>query len=161
VTTADLYDAHGEALQVASPLFRDFGRRVAFAGPISTVQVHEDNALVRQALEEPGQGRVLVVDGGGSLRCALLGDNLASLGAKQGWAGVVIYGCVRDADVLATLDFGVKALATNPRKSGKTGQGRRDGPVRFADVEFRPGEWLYADRDGVVTAPTPVAAPAP
>jgi regulator of ribonuclease activity A len=159
--TADLYDAHGEALQVAAPLFRDFGKRVAFDGPISTVKLHEDNALLKKALEEPGAGRVLVVDGGGSLRCALLGDNLATLGAKNGWAGIVLFGCVRDADVLGTIDFGVKALATNPRKSGKTGAGQRDVTVRFADVEWRPGEHLFADRDGIVTAPTPVAARAP
>lgn len=140
MTTADLYDAHGDALQVALPLFRDFGKRVAFSGPISTVKVHEDNALVKQALSEPGAGRVLVVDGGGSLRCALLGDNLATLGAKNGWAGIVIWGCVRDAEVLGTIDFGVKALATTPRKSGKTGAGARDVAVRFGEVEWRPGE---------------------
>jgi regulator of ribonuclease activity A len=158
MTTADLSDALGDALQVAQPLFRDFGGRLAFAGPISTVKVHEDNALVRKALEEPGAGRVLVVDGGGSLRCALLGDNLAALGAKNGWAGVVIWGCVRDADVLRTLDFGVKALATHPRRSGKTGAGARDVTIRFGDVEWRPGAHLAADLDGVVVAATPFSA---
>lgn len=156
MTTADLYDAHGEALQVALPLFRDFGGRLAFSGPISTVKVHEDNALVKKALEEPGHGRVLVVDGGGSLRCALLGDNLAALGAKNGWAGIIVWGCVRDADALATIDFGVKAVGTNPRKSGKTGAGARDVVLRFGEVEWRPGEWLAADRDGVVTAKQPL-----
>lgn len=148
--TADLYDAHGEALQVAAPLFRDFGGRLAFDGPISTLKVHEDNALVRKALEEAGAGRVLVVDGGGSLRCALLGDNLAALGAKNGWAGVVVWGCVRDVEALSGITLGVKALAATPRKSAKTGAGARDGVVRFAEVEWRPGDHLYADRDGVV-----------
>lgn len=157
MTTADLYDAHGEALQVALPLFRDFGGRLAFSGLISTVKVHEDNSLVKKALEEPGEGRVLVVDGGGSLRCALLGDNLAALGARNGWAGIVVWGCVRDVDALTAIDFGVKALGANPRKSGKTGAGARDVVLRFGDVEWRPGEWLAADRDGVVTAKQPLA----
>ena len=117
ILTADLYDDHGEALQVAAPLFRDYGGRSAFSGPIATAKVHEDNSLVRDALAEAGNGRVLVVDGGGSLRCALLGDNLARMGAENGWAGVVVYGCIRDARVIAGITLGVKALATHPAKS--------------------------------------------
>jgi len=152
VTTADLYDELGEQLKVAAPLFRDFGGRAAFEGPLATVKVFEDNTLVRTILSEPGQGRVLVVDGGGSTRCALLGDQLAKLAYTNGWAGVVVWGCVRDVDALAELALGVKALGTNPRKSAKLGVGTRDVPVRFAEVEFLPGEYLVADRDGVVVA---------
>ena len=150
--TADLYDAHGETLQVLTPLFRDFGGNRAFAGPAATLKVFEDNSLVRAALEEPGQGRVLVVDGGGSLRCALVGDQLGVLGVKNGWAGIVVYGCVRDADALGALQIGIKALATNPRKSVKKGEGTRDTVVRFADAVIAPGNYVYADADGIVIA---------
>jgi regulator of ribonuclease activity A len=152
--TADLYDAHGEALQIASPVFRDFGGRVAFEGPVATLKVFEDNSLVRGALEEPGGGRVLVVDGGGSMRCALVGDMLAELGRVNGWAGIVVYGCVRDADVLSGMDIGIKALGTNPRKSVKKGEGACDIVLRFADLVVAPGQHLYADRDGIVVAAT-------
>ena len=137
---------------MAAPLFRDFGGRDAFAGPISTLKVFEDNALVRSALEEPGQGRVLVVDGGGSLRTALVGGNLAVLAAKNGWDGVLVYGCIRDSAEIAVVDVGVKALAAMPLKSAKRGWGERDVPVTFAGVTFQPGAWLYADRDGVIVA---------
>jgi regulator of ribonuclease activity A len=155
--TADLSDQLGDAAAVAAPLFRDFGGKPSFAGPISTVKCHEDNSQVRAALEEPGGGRVLVVDGGGSLRCALLGDMLAALGAEHGWAGVLVYGCIRDAEAIGRTALGVKALAPHPRKSVKRGAGERDLPVRFADVTFRPGDWLYADTDGVLVTAAPVA----
>ncbi len=154
--TADLYDAHGDALQVASPLLRDYGGRRAFHGPVATLKVHEDNSLVREALGEPGAGRVLVVDGGGSLRCALLGDNLARMAAANGWAGVVIHGCIRDSVEIGKLPVGVKALATHPAKSLKRGEGQRDVTVRFADVVFEPGSYLYADEDGIVVATGPL-----
>lgn len=154
--TADLYDAHGDALQVASPLLRDYGGRRAFHGPVATLKVHEDNSLVREALGEPGAGRVLVVDGGGSLRCALLGDNLARMAADNGWAGVVIHGCIRDSVEIGKLPVGVKALATHPAKSLKRGEGQRDVPVRFADVVFEPGSYLYADEDGIAVATGPL-----
>ena len=150
--TADLYDTHGEALRVLAPMFRDFGGLQTFAGPVATLKVYEDNSLVRAALEEPGQGRVLVVDGGGSLRCALVGDNLAALGHKNGWAGIVVYGCIRDAAPIGAIAIGVKAIATNPRKSVKKGEGERDVTLRFADVMIAPGDYLYADVDGVVVA---------
>ena len=150
--TADLYDEHGENLQIAAPMFHDYGGAVSFEGQVVTLKVFEDNSLVRTALEEPGQGRVLVVDGGGSLRCALVGDMLAELGRKNGWAGIVVYGCVRDATVMADMPIGIKALATNPRKSVKKGEGARDVPVRFADMMVIPGQYLYADRDGIVVA---------
>lgn len=150
--TADLCDAHAEDLQICEPLFRDFGGRAAFAGSIATVQCFEDNTRVREALESPGAGRVLVVDAGGSLRCAMLGDNLAQLAIDHGWAGILLYGCIRDSADIARMDLGVKALTTHPKKSEKRGEGRRDLPVRFAGVEFRPGAWLYADADGVIVA---------
>ncbi|MDX1594351.1 MAG: ribonuclease E activity regulator RraA [Gammaproteobacteria bacterium] len=150
--TADLYDEHGDALQVAAPLFRDFGGRHAFHGRVVTLKVHEDNSLVRETLGESGDGRVLVVDGGGSLRCALLGDNLARMAAANGWSGVVIHGCIRDSVEIARLPVGVKALATHPAKSRKRGEGQRDVVVRFADVAFAPGSYLYADEDGLVVA---------
>jgi regulator of ribonuclease activity A len=150
--TADLYDTHGEKLRVLAPIFRDFGGLQTFAGPVVTLKVFEDNSLVRAALEEPGQGRVLVVDGGGSLRCALVGDNLAALGHKNGWAGIVVYGCIRDAAPIGGIAIGVKAIATNPRKSVKKGEGERDVTLRFAEVVISPGDYLYADVDGVVLA---------
>jgi regulator of ribonuclease activity A len=150
--TADLYDEFGETLRIAAPIFHDFGGRRTFQGPVATVKVHEDNSLVREALEEAGDGRVLVVDGGGSLRCALVGDVLAELGRKNGWAGIIVYGCIRDSAPIADIDIGIKALATHPRKSVKRGVGERDVAVRFAEVEIRPGDYLYADTDGIAVA---------
>jgi regulator of ribonuclease activity A len=150
--TTDLCDAHPEA-QVCDPVLIDFGGRRAFHGPIATLKVFEDNGPVRAAVETPGAGRVLVVDGGGSLRCALVGGLLGKLAAAQGWAGIVVYGCVRDRDELAQCDVGIKALATMPRKSEKgLHGGHADRVVRFAGTTFRPGAWLYADADGVVVA---------
>lgn len=148
--TTDLSDQLNAAAQVAAPLFRDFGKHTHFRGPISTVKCFEDNSLVREALEEPGEGRVLVVDGGGSMRCALLGDMLARLGVENGWSGVLVYGCIRDSEVIAETEIGVKGMATHPRKSVKRGAGERDVPVRFADVSFVPGHYLYADPDGIL-----------
>lgn len=150
--TPDLCDEFGAEVCVAEPLFRDFGGVERFAGPIATVRVFEDNALVRQALEMAGGGRVLVVDGGGSLRSALVGGNLATLALENGWSGLVVYGCVRDAAELASTPVGVKALHAVPRRSGKAGAGERGVPVAFAGVTFTPGAWLYADRDGIVVA---------
>ena len=149
-STADLYDEYGENLQVATPVLNDYGGRKIFSGPISTVKVFEDNSLVRAALEESGDGKVLVVDGGSSLRCALLGDMLADLGKTNNWSGVIVNGCIRDSAVIATIDFGVKALDTNPRKSVKKGVGERDIPISFADVTFNPGDYIYADTDGII-----------
>ena len=150
--TADLCDEFGDEVHVAHPIFRDWGGVERFAGPISTLRVHEDNALVRQAFETDGRGRVLVVDGGGSLRTALVGGNLAALAQKNGWAGMVVHGCVRDAVELAASQVGIKALAAVPRRSAKDGAGARDVEVTFAGVTFVPGHWLYADQDGVVMA---------
>jgi regulator of ribonuclease activity A len=151
-STADLCDQRPDDVSVAEPLLPSFGGIAAFAGKISTVRVHEDNVLVRSALEEPGEGRVLVVDGRGSLRCALLGDQIAALAASNGWSGIVVHGCVRDARALGQIPVGIRALAANPRKSGKLGNGERDVPVTFAGVTFEPGHHLYADEDGVVVS---------
>lgn len=156
-TTPDLYDAHENAVRVAEPIFRSYGGKARFSGAIATLKCHEDNSLVRVALEEPGEGRVLVVDGGGSLRCALLGDQLAVLAKKNNWAGIVVYGCIRDCAEIARMDIGVKALNTNPRKSVKKGAGDRDIAVSFAGVTFHPGEYLYADEDGILVSANPLA----
>lgn len=153
--TCDLCDAHPE-LQVAQPVFRDFGGASRFSGAIATLKVLEDNALVRAALEKPGDGQVLVVDGGGSLRTALVGGNLAALAHENRWAGIVVFGAVRDVRELAAVKIGIKALAACPKKSAKTGAGYRDVPVGFAGVGFSPGAWLYADEDGLVVSDQPI-----
>ncbi len=152
--TADLSDAHPEA-QVADPVFRDFGGLSAFHGITVTAKVYEDNSLVRELLGESGEGRVLVVDGGGSLRCALVGGNLGQLAVANGWRGLVVYGCIRDSREIRELMLGVKALATHPRKSEKgLHTGHRDRPVTFAGVTVRTGQWLYADSDGFIVSDT-------
>jgi regulator of ribonuclease activity A len=148
----DLCDAHPNDVRIVDPVFRDFGGNRLFGGPIATLQLFEDNSLVRESLEQPGNGRVLVVDGGGSLRCALLGGNLAQLAEKNGWSGVVVYGAVRDTRELAAAKVGVKALAPHPKKSNKKGIGERDVLVTFAGVTFKPGEHLYADEDGIIVS---------
>lgn len=153
--TTDLCDQH-PSVSVVDPLFRDYGGTKAWSGRIATVKVHEDNVLVRAALEEPGAGRVLVVDGGGSLRCALLGDQIALLAQKNGWAGLLVFGAIRDSKAVGALPIGVKALGTNPLKSKKKGAGDRDIPVTFAGVTFTPDAFLYADEDGVVISPKPL-----
>ena len=152
IKTADLYDAYGDALQVAAPVFRHFGRRRAFAGPIATVKVFEDNTLVRANLEAAGRGCVLVVDGGGSMRCALVGDRLAQLAIDNQWAGIIVNGCIRDSKEIDGMDVGIKALATNPAKSDKRGVGRENVTVKFAGVTFTPGHYVYADADGIVVS---------
>ena len=150
--TADLSDAHPEA-EIAEPLFADFGGVDRFHGPVVTLKVFEDNALVRAALEEPGNGRVLVIDGGGSLRCALVGGNLAKLGVENGWHGLIVNGCIRDSEEVGELPIGVKALGTHPRKSAKDlHSGHRNRTVAFAGVTFRDGQWLYADSDGILVS---------
>ena len=151
-TTADLCDEFGSLVRVAEPLFEDYGAIESFCGQIATVRVFEDNVLVREALEEEGGGRVLVVDGGGSARCALLGDKLARMAHEHGWSGIVIYGGVRDTVELAGVPIGVKALHAVPRRSGKEGIGDRDVPVSFAGIALDPGEYLYADSDGIIVA---------
>jgi regulator of ribonuclease activity A len=152
LSTPDLCDRFGDRLQVAEPRFRDYGGTAAFAGEIETLRVFEDNALVRQVLETAGRGRVLVVDGDGSVRCALVGGKLAALAAENGWRGILVHGAVRDSAELAAASTGIKALALSPRKSGKAGTGVRGVPVSFAGVTFTPGHFLWADADGVVVA---------
>ncbi len=160
-STADLCDAHRADVQVAEPLFRDFGGTRSFAGAIVTVHVHDDNVLVRHALNHPGEGRVLVVDGEGSLRCALLGDQLAQMAVDHGWAGVLVHGCVRDSARIARMPLGIKALAACPLKSGKEGKGRHNAVLRFAGVTFEPGAWVYADEDGLLVAARKLVGTAP
>jgi regulator of ribonuclease activity A len=149
-STADLCDQFGEAVRVAEPVFRDFGGVRSFSGEVETLQVFEDNALVRAALETPGRGRVLVVDGGASVRTALVGGKLAVLAEANGWSGIVVYGAVRDVAELGEARVGIKALAASPRKSGKTGAGQRGVVVTVASVEIRPGNFLWADADGLI-----------
>jgi regulator of ribonuclease activity A len=150
--TADFCDRLGRQVEVVDPIFSHYGGITRFWGAVDCVQVFEDNGLVRQRLQEPGDGGVLVVDGGGSRRAALVGDQLAQLAIQNGWAGLVVHGCVRDADVLAQLPIGILALAVYPRRGGRTGSGRAGVPVTIGEVEVRPGQFLYADRDGVIVA---------
>ena len=152
IATADLYDERGDELDSLGLPLHDLGGRTAFDGPVRTVRCHRDNALVKAALAEPGQGRVLVVDGGGSLESALMGDLIAASAVEQGWAGVVIHGAVRDVVALRELPLGAVALGSNPRKSAKEGLGERDVPVAFGGAEFVPGQTLWADEDGVVVS---------
>lgn len=157
--TADLLDQHEEAaragiVRVVEPMFKHYGGRPRFHGPISTLKLFEDNSLVRNALQAAGNGRVLVIDGGGSRRCALVGDQLAQLGVQNGWAGIVVYGCIRDCAAMASMDIGLRALDTHPLKSIKKGVGDADIPVTFGGVTFKPGDLLYADEDGIVVSAT-------
>lgn len=156
----DLCDEYPDLVSVMTPMFRNFGARPAFGGPVTTIKCHEDNSLVANAVEEAGDGRVLVVDGGGSLRCGLLGDNLALKAANNGWAGIVIYGCVRDVDALAEIDLGIQAITSNPLKSVKRGIGLRDETLTFGGIDFVPGQFLYADNNGVIVSPEPLSMPA-
>jgi regulator of ribonuclease activity A len=149
-TTPDLCDELGDAVRVAEPVFRDFGGVRAFSGEVETLRVFEDNALVRSTLEDAGSGRVLVVDGGGSLRAALVGGKLAALAAENGWSGIVVFGAVRDLAELGVAKLGIKALGACPRKSGKTGAGERGVSVVVAGVVVSPGDRLWADEDGLV-----------
>ncbi|WP_067177681.1 ribonuclease E activity regulator RraA [Microtetraspora niveoalba] len=150
IVTADLYDERGAELDSCDLQLRQYGGRRAFHGTIATVRCHEDNALLKAVVSEPGEGRVLVVDGGGSLHAALMGDMIAGIAVARGWAGVVINGAVRDVAALRELDLGVKALGSNPRKSAKNGTGDRDVPVTFGGVVFRPGAELFSDDDGIL-----------
>lgn len=148
--TADLVDDIGDGVRSCDLQFRQLGGRTEFAGRISTVRCFEDNALLKAVLSEPGDGGVLVIDGAGSLHTALVGDIIAELGRSNGWAGLIVHGAVRDAATLRTLDIGIKALGTNPRKSAKTGAGERDVVVEFGGVTFVPGDIAHSDDDGIV-----------
>jgi regulator of ribonuclease activity A len=155
-TTADLSDAYPESVHVIEPLFRDYGATDHFSGPVETIQVFEDNALVRRTLEDRGDGRVLVVDGGGSLRCALVGGRVAQLACSNGWSGLLINGCVRDLLELARIPIGIRALNATPVRSSKEGKGSVGLAVRFAGVVIVPGQILYADQDGTMLADRPL-----
>ena len=155
--TPDLLDNNEARTQdgrvrVVAPMFQHYGGRPSFSGQIVTLKVFEDNSLVREALAEDGQGKVLVIDGGGSLRCALVGDQLAILAQKNGWEGIVVYGCIRDSEDISHIDLGLRALNTHPLKSIKRGIGDRNLAVSFGGVTFRPGEWIYVDGDGVIVS---------
>ena len=154
--TPDLCDEFegdlGTAVRVVAPMFRRYGGRATFSGEIVTLKVFEDNSLVRAAVGEAGAGKVLVIDGGGSMRCALVGDLLAVLAQKNGWEGVIVYGCIRDSAEINTIDIGVRALDTHPQRSIKRGTGERDLTVTFGGVSFNPGDFLYADEDGILVS---------
>lgn len=152
--TTDLCDAHEDKVRVVEPMFSSFGGRPAFFGRIATLKLFEDNSLVRKALESPGEGRVLVIDGGGSLRRALVGDQLAALGVENHWTGIVVYGCIRDSRAIGEMNIGVFAIDTHPMKTVKKNVGEAGIPVTFGGVTFTPGEWLYADEDGVIVSAT-------
>ena len=152
--TTDLYDDYEGKVQTCSVQFRDFGGRKKFCGAIRTVRCFRDNQLFRALLDEPGDGAVVVIDGGGSTESALMGDLIAAKGAKNGWSGVVILGAIRDSAEIARIDFGTKALGVNPAKSSKEGKGAIDEPVEFGGVVFTPGEWIYCDEDGILVSPT-------
>ncbi|GAB3274399.1 ribonuclease E activity regulator RraA [Kineosporia babensis] len=151
--TADLWDEFGTSLQSCVTPFLQYGGLAVFSGPISTVRCHEDNALVKSVVSGPGEGRVLIVDGQGSRRCALMGDMIAKIAQENGWAGVVIHGCVRDVAILRTVELGIKAIGSSPAKSSKTGDGEKDVEISFGGVTFRPGDLLFSDEDGVVVKP--------
>lgn len=155
--TCDICDANEDklangTLAVLPPVFQKFGMQLTFSGQATTLKVFEDNVLVRSTLETPGNGNVLVVDGGGSLRCALVGGNLGVLAEKNGWAGIVVNGCIRDSEEINACDIGVRALATHPQRSVRKGVGDRDLRVTIAGVAIEPGDWIYADADGVLVS---------
>jgi regulator of ribonuclease activity A len=150
--TADLVDAHGEDVRFCHLPFLKFGRKTSFHGPIATVKCFEDNALLKAELQKPGEGRVMVVDGGGSTRCALLGDQIAMILRDNGWAGIILNAAIRDSAEMDEMDVGVFCLGTSPKKSSKDGAGKVGVPLRFGDVEFRPGMYAYADADGLLVS---------
>lgn len=154
--TADLCDEHSENIQIAQPGMLSYGGKARFAGRIVTIKLFEDNSLLRDMLDNAGEGQVIVVDGGGSMRCALLGDMLADKAVSNGWGGLVINGCIRDSADIARMDIGIRALGTHPLKSVKRGIGEANVPVSFSSVLFKPGNYLYADEDGIIVAKEPL-----
>lgn len=150
--TCDLCDAHPETVRVVEALFTNYGGRAVFGGQIVTVKCHEDNTVVKEQVGKPGKGKVMVVDGGGSKRCALLGDMLAAQAAENGWEGVIIFGAIRDVDEIRKTDLGVQALGTIPVKSNRQGRGDLNVPVTFGGVTFREGEFVYADNNGIIVS---------
>ena len=159
IPVCDLCDAHPDKVQVLAPVFSAYGGRAAFFGRAETIRTHEDNSRVREAVSEPGEGRVLVVDGGGSLKRSLLGGDLAAKAAKNGWAGVIVYGAVRDVAELEGEPLGVLALALIPMKTEKRGLGVRGVAVSVPGGVVNPGDWIYVDRDGAIVAREPLHEP--
>ncbi len=149
-TTADLWDAHNELLICVDPIFNHFGNKKAFSGKITTLKLFEDNSLVRKQLESDGKGKVLVIDGGASLRCALVGDQLAALAIQNNWKGIVVNGCIRDSHLINSMDIGIRALNTSPVKSIKHNIGEIHIPVKFGGVTFVSDDYIYVDLDGIL-----------
>ncbi|MCP5325701.1 MAG: ribonuclease E activity regulator RraA [Oceanospirillaceae bacterium] len=156
--TPDLCDAYPE-VEVLEPIFSNYGGRESFGGEIVTIKCFEDNSLVKENVDKPGKGKVMVVDGGGSTRNALLGDMLAEKAAKNGWEGIIVYGCIRDVDVIMETDLGVQALGTHPRKTDKKGIGEMNVTVKFAGVTIKPGMYAYADNNGIIISEKPLSMP--
>ena len=154
--TTDLCDEHPDFVRVVEPLFTNYGGKVCFGGEIVTVKCHEDNSVVKETAGTPGQGKVMVVDGGASMRRSLLGDMIAENAVKNGWAGFIIYGCIRDVDAIGALDIGVQALGTIPLKTDKRGIGDRNVSVTFGGITFNPGEFVYADNNGIIVSAEPL-----
>ncbi len=157
--TCDLCDENPELVRIVEPMFNNYGGVSAFHGEIVTVKCHEDNSVVKENVAKPGNGKVMVVDGGGSLRCALLGDMLAEKAAQNGWAGLIIYGCIRDVDEIGKTELGVQALRTIPIKSNRQGRGDLNVQITFGGVTFNPGEYVYADNNGVIVSSEPLKLP--
>lgn len=153
---ADLCDHHLNEIKIAAPIFQNFGGRTTFGGQIHTIKVYEDNVLIKEALSHPGQGKVLVVDGGGSLRCALAGHQMIQLAIDNNWEGLIIYGCLRNSAIIAQKKIGLKALNTHPLRSMKRGRGDNNLPISFAGVTFFPEHYVYADADGIIVTPKPL-----
>lgn len=153
--TADLYDANEGKVQVALPLFQSYGKRTSFCGQIVTLKCFEDNTLVGSILrDQNGKGKVLVIDGGGSLRCALVGDNIAAAAVKNEWEGIIVFGCIRDSVQINDMNIGIRALNTNPTKTVKRNTGILNEPVNFANVTFTDNNYIYIDEDGIVVSDT-------
>ncbi|MAS25279.1 MAG: ribonuclease activity regulator protein RraA [Oceanospirillaceae bacterium] len=157
--TPDLCDEYPDLVQVVEPMFTNYGGIESFGGEIVTVKCYEDNSKVKELVEQDGKGKVMVIDGGASMRKALMGDMIAEKAAKHGWEGAIIYGCIRDVDAIMETDLGVQALATVPLKTDKRGLGDINVPVKFGGVEFIPGQYVYADNNGVIVSPEPLSMP--
>lgn len=151
-TTADLWDEHETLLSCVDPIFNHFGNKKMFSGKITTIKLFEDNSLVRKQLELDGKGKVLLIDGGASLRCALIGDQLAELAIQNNWEGIIVNGCIRDSEVINAMSIGIKALNTSPVKSVKRNLGEINIPVKFGGITFIPGHYIYVDRDGILVS---------
>lgn len=158
-STPDLCDLYPALVRIAEPLFRNYGGRRSFGGEVVTIRCFEDNSFVKETAGKPGQGKVMVVDGGGSVRKALLGDLIAETAFKNGWEGLIIYGAVRDVDAIESLDLGVMAIASIPLRTERKGLGEMNVPVTFAGVTFSPGEYVYADSTGILVSPEPLSMP--